>query len=121
MRYETFLRNHTETVVLGLPASPARCLQRLCRLNGSRPFLLAPQQPFPLLLIPFARVLRCPPRFSDILLMTLADLALRNEGKRITLIPATDEATDFVREHCDSLESLFVIEWTLPHEGGIKA
>ncbi len=121
MRYETFLRNHTETVILGLPPSPFHSLRALCKINGRRPILLSPRLLLPFSFLPFARVIPTVPSYSDILLMELSDLALRNEGKRITLIPATDEATDFVREHCDSLESLFLIEWALPHEGGIKA
>ena len=111
MRYEVFLRTHTETVVLGLPASPARYLQSLCRGNGHRPFLLTPHRLL-LPLLPFARIVPIPYGFSDGLLLELSALAARNEGKRLTLIPATEKATDFVKSNADALEATYIIRWT---------
>ena len=117
MRYEAFLRNHTETVVLGLPEAPVRYLQGLRKTIGRRPLLLCPGLPFPLHLLPFARVLQAASRFSDILWMELADLAVKNEGKRLTLIPATEEAMRFAKANADVLEADYVIRWTSPKQG----
>ena len=117
MRYETFLRNHTETVVLGLPETPVRYLQSLCKICGRRAFLLCPGLLFPFHLLPFARVLPTASRFSDILLMELTDFAAKNEGKRLTLIPATEEAISFAKANVDALEADYVIRWTSPKQG----
>ena len=118
MRYEAFLRAHTETVVLGLPPSPARYLRGLCKVNGHRPFLLTPHRRLPLL--PFARIVPISYGFSDGLLMELSALAAQNEGKRLTLIPATEEAIDFVKSNADALEATYIIRWTSPKQGDLE-
>lgn len=116
MLQKSFLRANTGALILGLPR--IRLLWQLYQKTGSRPTVVARRFPLPFALIPFARLVRSSARgYSDILAMELADLAARNEGRCMRLIPVTEEAYQFVRSHQTALEASYVIEWTFIEQG----
>ena len=118
MLQRSFLRVHTGTVVLGVPAAPIRYLMRLYRMVGARPVVVARRFPLFLALFPFATLRRSSVRsFSDLLAKELADLAEQHGGKYMRLIPATDEALQFARKYQGVLETSYVIEWTSTEQG----
>lgn len=122
MHSERFMREHRDTVVLGLPDAPVPYLFTLYRKTGNRPYVFAPRFPLWLFLFPFALFYKSATRRqSDVLLMELSDFSDRRRDKYITLIPATEDARLFVRENQSALEADFVIEWTEPAKGGQTA